>query len=90
MTIIWDEEDKNARVYTASPVLRRKLDKLCEQFPDIYQRTWEGMDDGRIVAARYTVYKGFVRFAKPRKMSEAQRKVATERLSRMRSKTPLK
>ena len=84
-TIRWDEEDKTAHVYTASPVVLRKLNKLCDQFPDIYQRTLEEFDGEKMVAARYTVYKGLVRFAKPRKMSEAQREVAAERLSRMRS-----
>ena len=36
-SILWNEEDKTANVYTASPVTMRKLDKMCERFPDDYK-----------------------------------------------------
>ena len=29
-SIVWDEEEKVARIWTASPVSMRKLDRLCE------------------------------------------------------------
>ena len=32
-SIVWDEEEKVARIYTASPGSMRKLDRLCEAFP---------------------------------------------------------
>lgn len=81
-SIVWDEEQKIARVYTASPVTMRKLDRLCEQFPDEYRRTWTETDeDGRITAAKYEVYKGFVRFGKPRVVSEETREAARERMA---------
>ena len=38
-TICWDEEMKVARIYTASHVSMRKLDKLCDAFPDEYKQT---------------------------------------------------
>ena len=31
-SIVWDEEEKVARIYTASPVSMRKLDRLCEDY----------------------------------------------------------
>lgn len=36
-TIInYNNEDKFATIYTADPTTMRKLDKLCEKFPDNY------------------------------------------------------
>jgi len=64
--IVWDEEEKVARIYTASPVSMRKLDKLCEDYPAEYQRVWvETDDDGRVTAARYQTGCKRVKFARP-------------------------
>ena len=71
--IIWDDDEKVANIYTASPVTMRKLDKLCEQYPDEYKRVWtEG--DAKVTAAKYTVPCRYIRFAKP--ASEAKRNAA--------------
>lgn len=71
-SIVWDEEEKVARIYTASPVSMRKLDKLCEDYPAEYQRVWEETDaDGRVTAARYQTGCKRVKFARP--ASEARR-----------------
>lgn len=67
-SIVWDEEEKIARIYTASPVTMRKLDKLCESFPDTYRRVWS-QDDG--LAAKYEVNRRYIRFGKP--ASEARK-----------------
>lgn len=65
-SIVWDEEEKVARIYTASPVSMRKLDKLCEDYPAEYQRVWVETDpDGRVTAARYQTVCKMVRFKKP-------------------------
>ena len=61
-SIVWDEEEKVARIYTASPVSIRKFDKLCAACPDTYKCTWE-QDDG--LAKKYEVNKRFIRFGKP-------------------------
>ena len=39
-SIVWDEDAKIARIYTSSPVSMRKLDKLCEQYPEAYRCVW--------------------------------------------------
>ena len=71
-SIVWDEEEKVARIYTASPVSMRKLDRLCEAFPREYQKVWEEKDsDGRVTAARYQTGCKRVKFARP--ASEARR-----------------
>ena len=65
-SIVWDEYEKVARIYTASPVSMRKLDRLCEQYPAEYQKFWEEKDaDGRVTAARYQTGCKRVRFVKP-------------------------
>ena len=65
-SIVWDEDEKVARIYTASPVSMRKLDKLCEQYPAEYQKFWEEKDaDGRVTAARYRTGCKRVKFSKP-------------------------
>ena len=35
--ITFNAAEDTAEVYTADPVYIRKLDKLCEQFPDTYK-----------------------------------------------------
>lgn len=71
-TIVWDEEEKVARIWTASPVSMRKLDKLCGEFPGEYVKMSEERDgDGRVVAARYRTGCKRVKFGRP--ASEARR-----------------
>jgi len=71
-SIVWDEEEKVARIYTASPVSMRKLDKLCEDYPAEYLKVWEEKDEGgRVTAARYQTRCKRVKFARP--ASEARR-----------------
>ena len=65
-SIVWDEEEKVARIYTASPVSMRKLDRLCEQYPEEYLKVWEEKDaDGRVTAAKYRTGCKRVKFSKP-------------------------
>ena len=65
-SIVWDEEEKVARIYTASPVSMRKLDRLCEAYPAEYKRTWTEADgEGRVTAARYETGCKRVKFGKP-------------------------
>jgi hypothetical protein len=65
-SIVWDEEEKVARIYTASPVSMRKLDKLCEDYPAEYRKVWEEKDvEGRVTAARYQTGCKRVKFARP-------------------------
>ena len=72
-SIVWDDDEKVAHIYTCSPVTMRKLDKLVESNPDTYSCTWT---DGE--AKRYEVNKKYVRFGKPasQNLVEAARKNA--------------
>lgn len=87
-SIVWDEDEKVAHIYTASPVTIRKLNKLCEQCGE-YSRVWMETDkDGRITAAKFNVPAKLIRFGKPvtRIMTDEQREVARKRMSNLRSK----
>ena len=86
-SIVWDEESKKAKIYTASPVTMRKLDRLCEQYPNEYKQTMAEADGGKITAAKYEVPKGFIRFGKPKAMTDEQRKQVGERFARYKAKS---
>jgi len=84
-SIVWDEEEKVARIYTASPVSMRKLDRLCEEYPAEYQRVWVEKDrDGRVTAARYETGCKRVKFGRP--SSEARVTANRRNLSGINSK----
>ena len=74
-SIVWDEEEKIARIYTASPVTIRKLDKLVAEHPEAYKKLWEQVDG---MAKKYEVAKRYIRFGKPASeaMKEHGRRVA--------------
>ena len=79
-TIVWDEEERIAKVYTASPVTMRKLDKLCAACPSEYRRTWVEQNGDKVTAARYEVGNcKLVRFCKPVMLTEEQKDAARER-----------
>ena len=71
-SIVWDEEEKVAHIYASSSVSLRKLERLCEQYPEEYRRVWDERDEeGRLTAAKYETGCKRVRFARP--ASEAVR-----------------
>ena len=84
-SIVWDEDDKIARIYTASPVSIRKLDKLCTEHPDAYQRVWEEFDENcNVTAAKYETKCKLIRFAKP--ASEARKATSRANAQKMMQK----
>ena len=65
-SVVWDEEEKVAHIYASSSVSLRKLERLCEQYPEEYRRVWEERDEeGRLTAAKYETGCKRVRFSKP-------------------------
>lgn len=79
-TVVWNEAEKMAMIYSASPSVMRKLDALVAQYPGVYQRIW--VENGG-TAAKYTVDSKFVRFCKP--ASEAQREAGRRLAGNLRS-----
>lgn len=82
-TILWDDEQKTAVLYTASPIVMRKLDRLCDEFPGVYDRVWQEIDaEGKVTAARYTLPKKYVKFGKP--PSEARKAASRKAIEKRR------
>lgn len=78
--------EDTASVYTADPVYMRKLDKLCEQFPDTY-KFMEELSAKRCKESKtYSMPKRLVKFRPPitREISEEQRAALAERLRKAR------
>lgn len=68
-TIVWDDAEKLARVYTSSPSSIRKLDKMCAAHPEEYRRVWTETNGGRVTAARYEMPSKRVRYGHPKAQS---------------------
>ena len=93
-TIVWDDEEKVAHIYTAIPMTIRKLDKLCAAHADQYKCIWVDKD-GK--AKKYEMPSRYVRFGTPmseecivaRKkrwedQTDEQKRAVTERLAKYR------
>lgn len=83
--ISFDEESGNAILYTASQIMMRRMDKLCETAPENYKelvnrRTFV---DGDCVSKMYSLPKDLVKL-RPRKrvLTEEQKRAAAEQLRR--------
>lgn len=86
-TIInFNAAEDTAEIYTADPVYIRKLDKLCEQFPDTYKFMAELSAKRCKESKTYSMSKRLVKFRPPvtREISEEQREALAERLRKAR------
>lgn len=70
-SVVWDEEERIAHIYSSSTNTMRKLDKLVGDYPEIYKCVWSDKDG---TAKKYEVAKSYIRFRKP--ASEAQIRAA--------------
>ena len=90
LTLTVCRADDDVRVYTSDRVYMRKLDKLCETFPDVYKCSWvdgQVLGDALPMGKRYTFPRRFLRFASP--PSEAQRAAARANAAKMHSASSL-
>lgn len=72
--------EKAAEIYSADPVMIRRMDKLCEKRPDIFTCVREFKDG----AKEYRRPKKCVRVSVPKVVSDKQREAARERFAKMR------
>lgn len=83
--ISFNEEEADAILYTASPIMMRRMDKLVETAPENYQElvSRRAFADGDCVSKMYSFPKDLVRL-RPRKkvLTEEQRRAAAEQLRR--------
>lgn len=75
--INFNAESGNATLYTANPVWIRKMNKLCEEYPDDIRRV-----EQTEVSCTYEFPKGLVHVGRPRKVtvSEERREQARQRM----------
>jgi len=73
-TIVWDEQERIAHIYSSSPITIRKLDKLVQSNPEAYSCVWT--EPGG-TAKKYTVSYKLIKFRKP--LSEEQLEAAKTR-----------
>ena len=81
--IIFNAAEDTIEIETFDPVYIRKLDKMCDEFPDVYKKKPTATNGGS-----YTVPKKFLRFAKPvkRHMTDEQKAAVCDRLAKAREK----
>lgn len=79
----YSEDGKEAQIYTASPIVMRKLDKLCEKYPNYYSLTAQDK-----YSKTYQTTKKMIAFKKPStyKMPDELREKAKERMKLLQSK----
>ena len=70
--------EQKATLYTRDPSIMRKVDALVIEFPDVFKCI--GATD---IDRTYEMPKSSVTYRKPRNISEAQRKAASERMQRL-------
>lgn len=78
--VLYNAEDKNAEIYTADRTVMRKLDKLCEEHPDIYKTIKS--DE---LSKTYSVPKNYINYRKPRTLTSEQVEIIRERMRKLKS-----
>lgn len=66
--INWDNKSKEVMISTSEYNTKNKLDKLCEEFPNVYKLESQSGDYNNYRVKE----KKFIRFAKPRVLSPEQ------------------
>lgn len=77
--IVYNAAEPNVEVYTADPVMMRRMDKLCEKRPEVFR-----IIKSDLISKTYMCPKKCIRVKAPRQMTEEQKQAAGERLARVR------
>lgn len=78
----WDEETKEARIYTCSKVYMKRLDKLCEKFPEEYKLECED-EYSKTYWAKNKKYLYARSPGTKRELTEEQKQALKERVAKM-------
>ena len=73
--ILFNADESNAEIYTADKTVMKRLDQLCNTYPDIYKIKKEDS-----ISKTYSVPKSYISYRKPRKLSSEQRELARKRM----------
>lgn len=83
--ITYNESPDAAEVFTYNSVLMRKLDKLCEEYPEQVTCLRTNNTNGA-VSKEYTVPRRWIKAKKGRELTEEERAAMAERLRLAREK----
>ena len=83
--ITYDESNNIAEIYTCSQNIIKKLDKLCEKYPDQYKIKNEDN-----ISKTYITSKKLIKYSYKRILSEESKNKIRERLSNYRIKNKVK
>lgn len=82
-TIInFNEDESTAELYTCSPIMMRKLDKLVEANPEVYRIKSEDFSYGELISKTYIFPKGLITLRKPTVLSEDKKQAKIKNLSK--------
>jgi len=68
----YNNEEKTATLYTADPVVIRRMDRLCEKRPEYYRVIKEEMYKGELLSKTYEFPKKLIKFYVPQVYTEEQ------------------
>ena len=71
--ISYNNEEKKAILYSADPVVIRRMDKLCEKRPEYYKAIKEDYHKGELLSKTYEFPKKLVKFYIPQIYTEEQK-----------------
>lgn len=83
--------DHEYEIDTCDPIMIRRLDKLCQEYPDDYKvKKTEYYDDGDVLSRTYITAKRNVIFRKPRyytdeQLEQMRKNLDTARIKRMQN-----
>ena len=87
--ISFNEEETDAVLYTASPIMMRKMDKLVKKSPELFKELPEHRQylDGQLISTRYSFPKDLITIRSTKRvMTEEQRAKATATLRAAQNK----
>ncbi len=85
----FDNSSTRCDLTTFNTTIMKRLDGFCKEFPKEFKMVREQLDEnGVLVGKEYEFHKKYITIRKPtkRKMTEEQKKAATERLKKGREK----
>ena len=79
--ILFNADESNAEIYTADKTVMKRLDTLCNAYPDIYKIKKEDS-----VSKTYSVPKSYISYRKPRALSAEHRELARQRMKKINAR----
>lgn len=78
--IVFNEQEQEAIIETFKSSLIKRLDKLCNEYPNKFQLISEDVEGCK----KYIIPKKYVRIGSPKNMTDEQREAMSKRAKKMR------